>query len=58
MVGDTTFEMEVGVAAGVHPIGVSWGYHDAEALRRVPSVRVIDQFSDLPTALEECWRRA
>ena len=30
MIGDTSFDMEMAAAAGVHGIGVSWGYHDRE----------------------------
>lgn len=32
MIGDTTFDMEMGVNAGVRPIGVDWGYHDSHEL--------------------------
>jgi phosphoglycolate phosphatase len=32
MIGDTSFDMEMGVNAGVRPIGVDWGYHDREEL--------------------------
>ena len=32
MLGDTTFDMAMARAAGVRPIGVSWGYHPVPAL--------------------------
>ena len=32
MIGDTSFDMEMGVNAGVRPIGVNWGYHDSDEL--------------------------
>lgn len=32
MIGDTSFDMEMGVNAGVRPIGVDWGYHDSHEL--------------------------
>ena len=32
MIGDTSFDMEMAVAAGVRAIGVSWGYHEAHEL--------------------------
>ncbi len=32
MIGDTTFDMEMGVNAGVRAIGVDWGYHDSHEL--------------------------
>jgi len=33
MIGDTTFDMEMARAAGVHAIGVAWGYHTERELR-------------------------
>ena len=32
MIGDTTFDIDMGRAAGVKTIGVSWGYHPVETL--------------------------
>jgi len=32
IIGDTSFDMGMGVAAGVTAIGVDWGYHDAQEL--------------------------
>lgn len=32
MIGDTSYDMAMGVAAGVRSIGVDWGYHDAAEL--------------------------
>lgn len=32
IIGDTSFDMGMGVAAGVTAIGVDWGYHDAHEL--------------------------
>ena len=34
MIGDTSYDMVMARAAGVTAIGVAWGYHDAEDLRR------------------------
>jgi phosphoglycolate phosphatase len=51
MVGDTAYDMEMARAAGVHALGVSWGYHPVSRL----GARVIDQFSALPAALAEIW---
>jgi phosphoglycolate phosphatase len=50
MIGDTTFDMDMGRAAGVRTIGVSWGYHDADSLR--PDL-LIDQFADLLPAIDQ-----
>ena len=47
MVGDTTFDMEMAVAAGARPIGVSWGYHPASALSEAGAEIVIDRFEQV-----------
>ena len=33
MIGDTAYDMEMAVNAGVRAIGVDWGYHTAQELR-------------------------
>ena len=33
MIGDTVYDIEMAVAAGVRAIGVDWGYHTAQELR-------------------------
>ncbi|WP_019953338.1 HAD-IA family hydrolase [Yoonia vestfoldensis] len=50
MIGDTTYDMDMGRAAGVRTIGVSWGYHDADSLR--PDV-LIDSFDHLLPAIDQ-----
>lgn len=50
MIGDTTFDMDMGRAAGVRTIGVSWGYHDAATLR--PDL-LIESFTDLIPAIDQ-----
>lgn len=54
-VGDTTFDMEMGVAAGVTPLGVGWGYHPAQALKQAGAVRVLTAFDALDAALTDIW---
>ena len=51
MVGDTVYDMEMARAAGIHGLGVGWGYHDAERL----GARVIHDFGALPAALAGLW---
>ena len=50
MLGDTTFDMDMGRAAGVRTIGVSWGYHPADTLR--PDLMIHD-FAALPAAVDQ-----
>lgn len=58
MVGDTSYDIEMAVNAGVAAIGVTWGHHPPEALKAAGAVRVIDSFDELGPALDEIWRRA
>jgi phosphoglycolate phosphatase len=48
MVGDTTYDMEMALAAGVGALGVAWGYHPADDLRTVGAHRVIGACDGLP----------
>ena len=48
MLGDTTFDMDMGRAGGVGTIGVSWGYHPVETLT---ADIIIDDFNSLPEAV-------
>lgn len=47
LVGDTTFDMEMAAAAGVRPIGVSWGYHPTSALNEAGAEIVLDRFEQV-----------
>ncbi|KKB11211.1 hypothetical protein VE25_14070 [Devosia geojensis] len=47
MVGDTVFDIELGRAAGVATIGVTWGYHDPAELITAGADAMIDRFEDL-----------
>ncbi|MCJ2011683.1 HAD-IA family hydrolase [Methylobacterium sp. J-076] len=47
MIGDTTYDIGMAVAAGVVPIGVSWGYHAPGTLYRSGAVTVVDNASAL-----------
>lgn len=55
IVGDTSYDMEMGRAAGMLAIGVSWGYHEVEILEKSGAHAVIDSFDDLPEILEDLW---
>ncbi|MGR3434978.1 MAG: HAD-IA family hydrolase [Shimia sp.] len=52
MIGDTTFDLEMGRAAGMATIGVEWGYHDTVRLAPHADVLVSD-VADLPAAIAE-----
>ena len=52
ILGDTTYDIEMGVAAGIHALGVTWGYHPSESLTRAGAAALIDRFDALHTALD------
>ncbi|WP_310498749.1 HAD hydrolase-like protein [Sandarakinorhabdus sp.] len=47
IIGDTAFDMGMGVAAGVRAIGVDWGYHDADELVAHGAEHVAADMADL-----------
>lgn len=47
VIGDTTFDMQMARAAGVHAIGVSWGYHKPELLLAAGAEAIAVDMSDL-----------
>ena len=53
ILGDTTYDIDMGVAAGIHALGVTWGYHPPEALTRAGAAALLDSFAALPAALDD-----
>lgn len=51
VVGDTTFDMAMALAAGARPIGVAWGCHDAAELRQAGARAIAASMSDLPAVV-------
>ena len=52
MIGDTTYDMDMAVAAGVRAIGVGWGYHPADALLASGAERIVASFDDLLATIQ------
>ncbi len=48
VVGDTTFDIEMAGNAGVHSIGVAWGYHSPLVLKKVGAQRIATMAAELP----------
>ncbi|MFZ3484554.1 HAD-IA family hydrolase [Sphingomonas sp. 3-13AW] len=48
MIGDTSFDIAMAAAAGVHPIGVAWGYHSVAELTAAGASHVLEHASALP----------
>lgn len=53
MIGDTCYDMEMAVNAGVHAVGVAWGYHSSEVLHEAGACYVAEDFRQLWHWLEE-----
>ena len=51
VIGDTTFDMEMAVNAGVDAIGVSWGYHERERLVEAGARAILKTMRDLTPVL-------
>lgn len=58
MIGDTVHDMKMARAAGVAAIGVAWGYHEREELRKAGADVVLESFDDLDHAIEKLLRHA
>lgn len=52
IIGDTTFDMEMGRAAKVRTVGVTWGYHHADELRGAGADILIDDYAALCDAID------
>jgi phosphoglycolate phosphatase len=47
LLGDTSYDMLMAMAAGVLPVGVSWGNHPVEELRAAGAAHVLATFDEL-----------
>ena len=52
MIGDTAHDIRMARAAGVHPLGVGWGFHTVEEQIAAGAVHVAADFADLEGALD------
>jgi phosphoglycolate phosphatase len=52
MIGDTSFDMAMAVAAGTRALGVSWGYHSTDELRAAGAHDIATHPRDILAALE------
>ncbi|MCE9649001.1 MAG: HAD family hydrolase [Parvibaculum sp.] len=55
LVGDTTYDVLMAVAAGAHAFGVDWGYHAPDDLAGAGAARVLTHFDELAPALDALW---
>ena len=57
MVGDTTFDMEMAVEAGVGALGAGWGYHRPDELRAAGAQAIAETCSGLPAEVDAFFAR-
>lgn len=55
LVGDTSYDILMAVAAGAHALGVNWGYHQAGELIEAGAGRVLTHFDELMPTLDGLW---
>jgi phosphoglycolate phosphatase len=53
MIGDTVYDVHMGIAAGCKTIGVGWGYHPLDELRAAGADHVVETMDELKLALEK-----
>lgn len=53
MIGDTTFDIEMGVNAKMKSFGVSWGYHSPAMLEGAGAASISDSWSELLAVLRQ-----
>jgi phosphoglycolate phosphatase len=52
MIGDSSYDMAMARAAGVLPIGVSWGFQPVAALNEAGARRIVDSYAELEPVLQ------
>lgn len=57
MIGDTTYDIEMARAAKVGALGVTWGYHHRDELTEAGAHLIIDDYAELPAALDTIFKR-
>ena len=57
MIGDTTFDIEMAVNAGVQSIGVTWGYHPVSDLKTAGATKIVTHYDELIGAIDTLLAR-
>ncbi len=58
MIGDTTYDVEMALAAGAYAVGVTWGYHPRSELVRAGAHHVLHDRTGLLPVLQGIWGEA
>lgn len=57
MIGDSSFDMDMARAAGVLPVGVSWGFQPVPALTEAGAGPIVNSYAELEVVLQEFLNR-
>lgn len=52
VIGDTSFDMEMGVAAGATTIGVNWGYHPRKKMEAAGANSIVSSITELRSKID------
>jgi phosphoglycolate phosphatase len=58
MIGDTAHDVLMAVKAGVHPVGVAWGFHTPDEMLQAGADAIAEDFRELDQALDAFAARA
>jgi phosphoglycolate phosphatase len=58
MIGDTSYDMQMGRSAGARAVGVAWGYHAPSDLLAAGADLVVESYPLLPAALAGLFTKA
>lgn len=58
MVGDTTYDVLMALAANVRALGVTWGYHHRDELVEAGANAIIEDYRAMPSALDRLFGAA
>lgn len=58
MIGDSSYDIEMAIAAGITPVAVSWGFQPAAALAALGARHILSDLRDLPAVLGLAGRQA
>jgi phosphoglycolate phosphatase len=53
MIGDSSYDMAMACAAGVLPVGVSWGFQPVAALTEAGAGPIVHSYGELETVLQD-----
>ncbi len=53
MIGDSSYDMAMARAAGVLPVGVSWGFQPVAALSEAGAARIVHSYAELDPVLRD-----